>query len=179
MTLTASTIFSAGSPQTPTLLFVSDGIEKVKLYEPETPQSTTVVTTTYNASNQPLTNTITRIINKIVPFMTGLFLIVCIYGLIIKFNYIDDVLMLIIKDAFTVKSGFISVVILGLKRSLFSNEAGLGTAPSINSYSDNTPIKQGYLQVLTCFIDTIIMCILLENNLLVEINAHLSVIIRS
>jgi AGCS family alanine or glycine:cation symporter len=93
--------------------------------------------------------------------MTGLFLIVCIYGLIIKFNYIDDVLMLIIKDAFTIKSGFISIVILGLKRSLFSNEAGLGTAPSINSYSDNTPIKQGYLQVLTCFIDTIIMCVLL------------------
>ena len=107
------------------------------------------------------TNTITRIINKIVPFMTGLFLIVCMYGLIIRFNYIDDVLILIIKDAFTIKSGFISVVILGLKRSLFSNEAGLGTAPSINSYSDNTPIKQGYLQVLTCFIDTIVMCILL------------------
>lgn len=107
------------------------------------------------------TNTITKTINKIVPFMTGLFLIVCMYGLIIKFNYIDDVLILIIKDAFSIKNGFISIVILGLKRSLFSNEAGLGTAPSINSYSDNTPIKQGYLQVLTCFIDTIIMCVLL------------------
>lgn len=107
------------------------------------------------------TNTITKIINKIVPFMTGLFLIVCMYGLIINFNYIDDVLILIIKDAFTIKSGFLSMVILGLKRSLFSNEAGLGTAPSINSYSDNTPIKQGYLQVLTCFIDTIVMCVLL------------------
>lgn len=107
------------------------------------------------------TNKITSIINKIVPFMTGLFLIVCIYGLIIKFKYIDDVLILIIKDAFTIKSGYISMIILGLKRSLFSNEAGLGTAPSINSYSDNTPIKQGYLQVLTCFIDTIVMCVLL------------------
>lgn len=107
------------------------------------------------------TNILTNIINKIVPFMTLLFLLVCIYGLIIRFNFIDDVLILIVKDAFTVKSGFLSMVILGLKRSLFSNEAGLGTAPSINCYSDNKPIRQGYLQVLTCFIDTIVMCILL------------------
>ncbi len=107
------------------------------------------------------TNRITNIINKIVPLMTCLFLIVCVYGLIIKFNYIDDVVILIIKDAFTIKSGFLSMFILELKRILFSNVAGLGTAPSINSYSDNTPIKQGYLQVLTCFIDTIVMCVLL------------------
>lgn len=53
------------------------------------------------------------------------------------------------------------MIIIGLKRSLFSNEAGLGTAPSINCYSNNKPIRQGYLQVLTCFIDTIVMCIML------------------
>ncbi len=107
------------------------------------------------------TNTITKIINKIVPIMTICFLVVCLYALINKYYYIDDVIKLILKDAFTFKSSFMSMMIIGLKRSLFSNEAGLGTAPSINCYSNNKPIKQGYLQVLTCFIDTVVMCVLL------------------
>ncbi len=107
------------------------------------------------------TNIIINIINKIVPIMTFIFLFICIYAFIIKIKYIDDVIKIILKDAFTIKSGLFSVIIIGLKRSLFSNEAGLGTSPSINSYSDNIPIKQGYLQVLTCFIDTIVMCVML------------------
>lgn len=107
------------------------------------------------------TKLITKLINKIVPLMTLLFLLICFYAIISKWSLIDDVIKIIIQDAFNIKSGFISLIILGLKRSIFSNEAGLGTAPSINCYSDNTPIKQGYLQVLTCFIDTIVMCVLL------------------
>lgn len=107
------------------------------------------------------TRLITKLINKIVPFMTLLFLLICFYAIIFKWFLIDDVIKMIIIDAFNIKTGFISLIILGLKRSIFSNEAGLGTAPSINCYSDNIPIKQGYLQVLTCFIDTIVMCVLL------------------
>lgn len=107
------------------------------------------------------TNIITKIIDKIVPIMTGLFFVVCLYAIIIKYDQIYNVLKLIIKDAFNFKSCGVSAIIIGLKRSLFSNEAGLGTSPSINSYSNNKPINQGYLQVLTCFIDTVVMCIML------------------
>lgn len=107
------------------------------------------------------TQLITKIINRIVPIMTLIFLLICLYAVIMKWTLIDDVVKIIITDAFNFKSEFLSAIILGLKRSIFSNEAGLGTAPSINCYSDNTPIKQGYLQVLTCFIDTIVMCVLL------------------
>ena len=107
------------------------------------------------------TNILTKIINKIVPLMTVVFLTISIYALFVKIEMVPYVLKLILKDAFNIKSGSIGMIIVGLKRSLFSNEAGLGTAPSINCYSDNKPIKQGYLQVLTCFIDTVVMCVLL------------------
>ena len=107
------------------------------------------------------TNILTKIINKIVPLMTVVFLTISIYALFVKIEMVPSVLKLILKDAFNIKSGSIGMIIVGLKRSLFSNEAGLGTAPSINCYSDNKPIKQGYLQVLTCFIDTVVMCVLL------------------
>lgn len=107
------------------------------------------------------TNILIKVVNKIVPVMTILFLIICFYAIIIKFDYIDDIITLIIKDAFNFKKGILSGIIIAFKRSIFSNEAGLGTAPSINCYSNNSPLKQGYLQVLTCFIDTIVMCVLL------------------
>lgn len=107
------------------------------------------------------TSIITKIINKIVPIMTISFLFICFYALILKINNIGNVINIILSDAFNFKSGSIGVIIVGLKRSLFSNEAGLGTAPSINSYSNNVPIRQGYLQVLTCVIDTVVMCVLL------------------
>ena len=107
------------------------------------------------------TKTLTKVINIIVPIMTIVFLVISFYALFTQIDKLPYVLKEILLDAFDLKSGFIGVVIVGLKRSLFSNEAGLGTAPSINCYSDNIPIKQSYLQVLTCFIDTIIMCVLL------------------
>lgn len=107
------------------------------------------------------TNVLIKVINKIVPIMTLAFLIISFYALISKIIYLPNVIKLILKDAFNVKSGVIGALTIGLKRSLFSNEAGLGTAPSINCYSDNKPISQGYLQVLTCIIDTVVMCVLL------------------
>jgi len=107
------------------------------------------------------TNILTKVIDKIVPVMTVMFLVICLYALIARIEYLPKIIKLIITEAFNIKSGIIGVVTIGLKRSLFSNEAGLGTAPSINCYSDNEPIKQGYLQVLTCIIDTVIMCVLL------------------
>lgn len=97
----------------------------------------------------------------IVPIMTTLFLSVSVFSLIINIKKIDDVFIKIINDALSVRAFLTSTVVVGIKRSLFSNEAGLGTSPSINAMSDNLDeLGQGYLQVLTCFIDTVIMCVL-------------------
>lgn len=74
------------------------------------------------------TNILTKVINKIVPIMTVVFLTICLYALFTKMDMLPSVLKLIISEAFNFKSGFVGVIIVGLKRSLFSNEAGLGTA---------------------------------------------------
>lgn len=108
------------------------------------------------------TKSIIKFLKYLVPIMTIVFLIICFYALFKRYYLIIDVIKLILKDALTIKSGIVGTIVVGLKRSLFSNEAGLGTAPSINAMSDiDNPINQGHLQVLTCFIDTIIMCVLL------------------
>ncbi len=104
---------------------------------------------------------------KVVPFMA----IVYVGGaLVIIFNHIDDVpaaLMIILRDAFTgsaAAGGFIGSTIMlamkmGVARGLFSNEAGMGTAPIAHAAAKtNNPITQGTVGMLGTFIDTIVIC---------------------
>lgn len=104
---------------------------------------------------------------KVVPFMA----IVYVGGaLIIIFNHIDDVpaaLMIIIRDAFTgsaAAGGFVGSTIMlaiqkGIARGVFSNEAGMGTAPIAHAAAKtNNPITQGTVGMLGTFLDTIIIC---------------------
>lgn len=108
------------------------------------------------------TSTITTFIKRLVPIMTISFLGICLYALINKYQLIIPTCQIILRDALTIRASITTVIIVGIKRSLFSNEAGLGTAPSINAMSDtDKPLNQGYLQVLSCFIDTVVMCVLL------------------
>ncbi len=108
------------------------------------------------------TKSILKFIEMVVPLMTILFFGISVTAILMKWQMIPSVLKLIMKDAMNIKAGSIGVVMIGIKRSLFSNEAGLGTAPSINSRSQvQRNISQGYLQVLACFIDTVLMCTLL------------------
>lgn len=108
------------------------------------------------------TKRLTTFLKYLVPIMTIIFLITCFYALFAKYYVIGNVIKIILNDALRIRSGLGGIIAVGLKRSLFSNEAGLGTAPSINAMSDtDKPLSQGYLQVLTCFIDTIVMCVLL------------------
>ena len=52
-----------------------------------------------------------------------------------------------------------SAVVIGIKRGLFSNEAGMGSAPNASaSASVSHPAKQGMVQVLSVFIDTLLIC---------------------
>lgn len=99
----------------------------------------------------------------LVPAMATVYLLVGIYIFITNINRIPDVFSLIFRDAFDFKAitgGFSgSVVLLGIKRGLLSNEAGMGSAPNSAATADTShPVKQGIMQVLSVGIDTFFIC---------------------
>lgn len=109
---------------------------------------------------------VARVAEKVVPFMAFLYLLVAFYIILINFDKIPDVISLILTDAFNFQSaagglfGALSVGMLnGIKRGLFSNEAGMGSAPNAAAASDAYhPVNQGLIQMLGVFVDTIIVC---------------------
>lgn len=118
------------------------------------------------------TKSILNFIEKLVPLMTLIFLGVSIFTIIYNIKYMPAVIRLIVKDAFSIKSfsGALigGAITIGLKRSAFSNEAGLGTAPTLSAMSNvKNPVSQAYVQVLGVFVDTAIMCTLMGLMILV------------
>ena len=100
---------------------------------------------------------------KIVPFMGIGYVLV---SLIIIFTHIPNIpssFAMIFKDAFNFKAifgGFSgSCMIYGIKRGLYSNEAGVGSAPNASASADVThPVKQGLVQTVSVYIDTMLLC---------------------
>ena len=106
---------------------------------------------------------IARISSVIVPFMALLYLVVTVIVLIMRFDSIPDVLMLIVRNAFgagpAVGGSVGTAIIYGFKRGLFSNEAGEGSAPQAAATAAvSHPVKQGLIQALGVFTDTIVVC---------------------
>lgn len=99
----------------------------------------------------------------VVPFMAVGYIILALVIVIINIKVIPDVIMLIIDNAFgwhQAAGGAIGVAVLqGVKRGLFSNEAGEGSAPNAAATASiSHPVKQGFLQALGVFTDTILIC---------------------
>ena len=99
----------------------------------------------------------------LVPTMASVYLLVGLYIIITNITEMPKVLGIIFKDAFDFQSitgGFAgSVVLLGIKRGLLSNEAGMGSAPNSAATADTShPAKQGVMQILSVGIDTILIC---------------------
>lgn len=83
--------------------------------------------------------------------------------MVMNANRIPEVFALIFREAFdgqAIFGGFAgSAVVIGIKRGLFSNEAGMGSAPNASaSAAVSHPAKQGLVQVLSVFIDTLLIC---------------------
>lgn len=98
-----------------------------------------------------------------VPIMAGAYLILAGYVLITNFSQIPTVLSIIFQNAFgfeqIVGGTFGGVVMLGIKRGLFSNEAGMGSAPNVAATAEvSHPVKQGLIQSLGVFTDTLLIC---------------------
>ncbi|WP_297486802.1 sodium:alanine symporter family protein [uncultured Cetobacterium sp.] len=108
-------------------------------------------------------NTTAKILDKIVPVMAVLYLIIVFFILIKNFNTLPLVLSNIVSEAFGLRQGIggaIGAVIMqGVKRGLFSNEAGTGSAPcAAASANVHHPVQQGLIQSLGVFVDTFIIC---------------------
>ena len=99
----------------------------------------------------------------LVPVMGVAYIIVSLIIVIINAKLLPDVFRRIFADAFDFKAifgGFSgSCVMYGIKRGLFSNEAGVGSAPNASASAEvSHPAKQGLVQVLSVFIDTVLVC---------------------
>ncbi|MBR5515585.1 MAG: alanine:cation symporter family protein [Clostridia bacterium] len=99
----------------------------------------------------------------LVPFMGVAYILVALIVIVLNIKILPDVITKIFTDAFNFKAifgGFTgSCLIYGIRRGLFSNEAGVGSAPNASASADvSHPVKQGLVQVLSVFIDTILIC---------------------
>jgi AGCS family alanine or glycine:cation symporter len=104
---------------------------------------------------------IADISSKLVPIMTIIYLALCTYIIFVNIDIIPSVFYEIIIQAFNPKSisiGFITPLIIGFQRGTFSNESGLGTGAIASATSNSNPSKQGFIQVLGIYIETIIIC---------------------
>ena len=106
---------------------------------------------------------IVKITSFLVPIMGVAYILVALAVTAINFKLLPSVFVRIFTEAFDFEAifgGFTgSCVMYGIKRGLFSNEAGVGSAPNASASADvSHPAKQGLVQVLSVFIDTILIC---------------------
>ena len=106
---------------------------------------------------------IAKVASAIVPFMVAVYLIAVIVVMAMNASQILPALKMIFTEAWNFKSlatgGFWGLVIIGVRRAMFSNEAGLGSAPMYHGQSKNDePIREGLVAMLGPFIDTILVC---------------------
>lgn len=99
----------------------------------------------------------------VVPVMAILYIIIALIVVILNISEIPGVFLLIIKSAFGLEEAFAGMIgaaiMNGIKRGLFSNEAGIGSAPNAAATAAvSHPVKQGLIQSLGVFIDTLVVC---------------------
>lgn len=112
---------------------------------------------------------IASVTEKLVPFMAVLYVIGCLIIVFTHLSMIGPVFVSIFKGAFALKSaaggivgsGVRAAVTMGMKRGVFSNEAGLGSSVMVHSASNvKEPVRQGMWGIFEVFADTIVVCTL-------------------
>ena len=103
-----------------------------------------------------------KVTEKIVPFMAGIYIIAALIIIAINFHNTGHALWLIFSNAFApdaIKGGIIGVMIYGIQRGAFSNEAGMGSAAIAHAASRNKEsVSEGIVASIEPFIDTVIIC---------------------
>ena len=105
---------------------------------------------------------IAKVASRIVPVMCGVYLLACSVILGLHFTEIPAAFVLIFESAFnpdSIYGGFLGVLIIGVKRAVFSNEAGIGSAAIAHSAAKvEHPVEEGVVALLEPFIDTVVVC---------------------
>ena len=104
-----------------------------------------------------------KVTEYLVPIMGLVYVIISLAVVLMNFSQFPAMIENIFKNAFDFKSifgGFAgSCIMWGIKRGLYSNEAGMGSAPNAAAKADvSHPVKQGLVQMLSVFIDTLLIC---------------------
>ncbi|MBR5479765.1 MAG: alanine:cation symporter family protein [Clostridia bacterium] len=106
---------------------------------------------------------IAKVASFIVPIMGAIYILVALLVVILNIETLPGVFKAIFSGAFDFEAifgGFTgSCIMYGIKRGLYSNEAGVGSAPNASATAEvDHPIQQGLVQILSVFIDTILVC---------------------
>jgi alanine or glycine:cation symporter, AGCS family len=111
---------------------------------------------------------IARVAEVLVPLMAGGYLLLAVVVILLNLSEVPETLWLIVSSAFGlqeaaggISGGVLAAALNGIKRGLFSNEAGMGSAPNIAAVAvpaPHHPSSQGLVQAFGCFIDTILVC---------------------
>ena len=101
--------------------------------------------------------------STLVPFMGGLYVLVAVIVVVLNLELLPQVFVRIFQGAFDFQAIFgaftSSALMQGIKRGLFSNEAGVGSAPNAAAAANvSHPVKQGLVQMLSVFLDTLLIC---------------------
>lgn len=108
-------------------------------------------------------NATVKVLDILVPIMAVCYFVITIVIILLNIRSLPGVFERIIQEAFGIRQaaagGFGAVLMNGVKRGLFSNEAGSGSAPCAAAAAEcDTPVKAGFIQALGVFIDTIVIC---------------------
>ena len=127
------------------------------------PVYTTVVLAALSAAIVLRKNATVRVLDVLVPIMAACYFVITLILIGMNITILPDVFRRIFEEAFGIRQaaagGFGAVIMNGVKRGLFSNEAGSGSAPCAAAAGDTShPAKTGLLQALGVFIDTIVIC---------------------
>lgn len=104
-----------------------------------------------------------KVAEIVVPFMAAAYIIMAVVIMTINITEIPNVIWLIISSAFNMESTFAGVfgmaISWGIKRGIYSNEAGQGTAPHAAAAAEvSHPAKQGLVQAFSVYVDTLFIC---------------------
>ena len=144
---------------------ISDAVTKGFNIPPQI--TATVITVLVAAVTLGGIKRISKVAEKIVPFMASLYIIGALLILICYFKEIPEAILLIVSSAFNPQAALggaagitiKTVIQRGIGRGIFSNEAGLGSAPiAAAAAKTKSPVKQGLISMIGTFIDTILIC---------------------
>lgn len=107
---------------------------------------------------------VSRLTEKLIPIMAALYILACIGVLIINFRRIPSAFGAIFSGIFTPAAaggGILGAMLVGVRRGIFTNEAGLGSSVLIHASAETDhPVSQGLWGIFEVFVDTIVMCTL-------------------